>query len=187
MTRSTGAFSMIGLVVLIVAGSLAGQTLLTPTPGQQEKITTTHLYSYFFHCVHAVEALAQHSEAAGTDPQHLTRKLMLQNDTQLTDSEFEAVRAIALDHNAKRDAAFQQWKNATDNFKSTNGANANPFSSPDLRKQQADLSKFLLQNTLDHVDQIKAALGDARFQQFDQWVRTKAKPKPSTSPALGPS
>jgi hypothetical protein len=139
-----------------------------PAPPQVSAETMTlAIYFALLQQVDVHETFAARAEAANKDPLHRGRK-WLQEQTGLTDAEYSKVRPVALDAivaikagKAQSDAAFDQARNQnqgqplTDAQKQAIGA---------IHAQSERL-------VLAHVQQIAAALGSGRFQQFDSAVR----------------
>jgi len=165
--------TLFGICVLATSLGAAAQTTSQPTITKDD-FDTYRLYYSLFKRVQGVEILAQRSEARGTDPHHDTRRIMLKEFGNLSDQEGEILRKIALDAVAKTNALRQQWKDAADAFQQQNKAPLTGKTiTPQLRQQKQHIERQRFQTTVDHISQLKAALGAARFQQLDSWVRTE--------------
>src|SRR5260370_40611606 len=111
------------IVVICAVTSITccfGQSL---TDAQKQELATFRLYSEFFSRVKTVDMLADRDAAKGKDPLHTTRR-MIQNDAQLTDSEYQAVRAIAQDCHAKVNANWNQQRSVGQTLRSQPSASA---------------------------------------------------------------
>jgi len=173
MLRMPSRMSMgsVAAVLMCVPLLLRAQTPLTPS--QQQNVDNYRLYSAFFSVIKVTDLMADKAEARGKDPRGLTRKT-IQTEARLTDTEYGAVRAAALDSNAQVDLKLKQQQEVIQPFipKVPGGTNY----PPDVGRQVANLQREMLQIVLDHIQQIKTALGDTRFQRFDQYVRTSIGP-----------
>jgi hypothetical protein len=121
-----------------------------------------------------VEIQADRTEASGKDPAHKDRK-WLQEQTGLTDQEWARVHPVLVHaisttkaKQAEAEAAFNQAR------KDNGAAPTGPFTLTAAQKKAIGaLNAERDQIVLDHVQQIAAALGPDRFQQFDNAVRQK--------------
>ena len=144
-------------------------TLAVPDPANvPAEVMTEVIYSSLLERFERNEAEADRVEAKGLDPLHKTRK-WLQLQTGLTDQEFASVRPILLHAISETKASKAR---AEDAFKKVKDANKGEALTPEQKHMLGPLTAERGQITLAHVQQLEAALGSSRFQQFDQAVRT---------------
>lgn len=165
---------LISVALCFIVGQAAFAQRPPLTPAQQQEMQTYSLYSEFFDRVGIVERMADRSEATlaaqgRSDNRHLMRRT-IQDDVGLPDPAWKAVVAAAKDYDTKMDAMKSRRKAALDAYKAEH-PNATSYS-PELMHDVVTSSKQRLQWQIDNVNQIKAALSPAEFQQLDTWVRT---------------
>src|SRR5258706_11750751 len=146
----------------------------SPSPFSQQGIATSTLYFSFFGRVKVIDAVADKVEGLGKDPLQKTRKT-IEQEAQLTDQEWNSVRSISQDSNAATDANRKQSGDLLWQFKAQNpGLTSYPS---ELVAKTKALDRQLARIILDHVQQIRAALRETRFQQFDAYVHASVGPR----------
>lgn len=138
------------------------------TPAQQQDFTTYRLYDEFFSRVQTVGRMHDRAEAQGKDRLHTGGKI-IQNQIGLNDDEYKAVRTVAADCRSQLIGNIAQVKGAFQAFRASHPNDPVP---DDLKIQRFQSGQQRKRIVFHHVAELRARLGDARFQQLDQWVRT---------------
>ncbi len=160
------AKTLSSVFVCVVLLGLSAFSQLTPT--QQQDFNTYRLYHQFFSRVDTATRMTDRARAVGKDPYPRAGK-MIQNQIGLSDQEYEIVQTITMDCYGKLRASRAQLKSAFQAFRT---AHPNDPVPQDLKQQRLQSMQQWQQTVFDHMAQLRASLGDARFQQLDQWVRT---------------
>jgi hypothetical protein len=153
-----------GLLVGLGAPIFCQETSIRPRPPVPYHI----VYDSFFFRVMWFEKLADQYAAQGKDDSGLRSQIRQQ--AQLTAAEDETLKSVARDYSLKNDVLLETMRIFAK-------AGTRPDQSPELR----DLLSQREKNVLDHVAQLRSALGPAQFKLLDMYVRRTSTVRPPLS------
>jgi hypothetical protein len=178
----------LALVACLVLGAYAQTPAPAPAapqaaPQVSADAMTLGFYISLLRRQEAIETLADRAEASGKDPYHKNRK-QVQEQIGLTDQEWAGVHPLLVHAISSTKANRAQAEVAFNQARKDNGASpTGPFTLTAAQKQAiGGLNAERDQIVLDHVQQIAAALGPGRFQQFDNAVRSLIGPSTKIIP-----
>lgn len=128
------------------------------------------LYHAFFVQVVAVDKVADIQEQAGKNVDELRTRI--QKAAGLTDSEGKSFREIAKDCIQKLDEQRERIKAILDQRRAAAPASPSQLTKSEMAQYGAESR----QTVSDHIEQLKAALGDASFAKLDAYARNTIHP-----------
>ena len=148
------------LVMAVLAGF--GLPVQNASANQVAPVPQSVLYHEFFFRVAWLKDQADHLLAQGLDDR--VPRSIVRNGAGLTLQQEGVLEAAAMDWRQKNNALLAQ-------LQALRTANPGPLSSA-LAQQLQNMQAQRAQLTLDHVNQLQAALGAAVFEQLDVFVHS---------------
>ncbi len=170
-----------GALILAPPMSLAEGGPIQLRPGNAPKIV---VYRQLFKHMEYLENKAKQVDLARADASPLRN--YYKTIARLSDWEDYRLKEIAASTNAAVDALDQKAKVLIDAIRARHpdGKLATGEKLPEAPKELADMQTARNQLLQKAIEQVHAAFGDKRYQEFDTFVETKVSPKVSWIPVL---
>jgi hypothetical protein len=160
-------------------GQTPGGSVSSKLPTGAQPVEDHIRYRIFFQHLENLDKAAAQLDTQGKDGSGFRN--YEQNKAKLTDAEGQAMKQVAFDCNRAVADVLAKRKVIIDGLRAQY-PHTPLYKLPSLYNVPlpAELDQFNLQEkqiVLDHLAQLKSALGDASFQKLDAWVRQRVHPR----------